>query len=182
MQYHGRGRGRILRTRILYRGQRLRILAQFQVGPGAYQGHFIAHARRQVVHLQCLQHFLLPTDRQQQIAQRHDVFGPRHPLLLRLAQRHLGGRVVALAQRRTAEKHVRGEEVRIRLERVLELDDGAGVVLLFEADQRVLVVAAGGIGGLHRRVGEQPDREQGRSEGGTMEHHGRPSDCRGARV
>ena len=93
---------------------------------------------------------------------RHRHFGTTHPEPQRFAKRHLGGAHIPVAQIGLRQQQLSGEHVAIFLQRVLELDDRTGEILLPKALQSIFIVTAGGSRiGLRRRAREQVDKPEG---------------------
>ena len=80
-------------------------------------------------------------------------------------QLELGGRRLTIGQKSLAQQHMHGQLVLVRLQRILQLQDGASDVALLVALQGVLVVARG-LGGVLGLSGGRADREQGREQAG----------------
>ena len=98
---------------------------------------------------------LAPPLQQIDACQRHRHLGTVDAESQSLTERHLGRADIPLAEVGARKQEVCRQHVPILLQRVLELDDGAGHVLGFKALQPILVVATRG-----RRIGMRSERQQ----------------------
>ena len=121
--------------------QRVFGLGQVGLGPGDQEQQFqprgIGQPRRGET---CVfQQRLALALRQHGLRQRHHDLGPVDAQLLCFVQCHFGRSHLAIGNQSPAEQHMHGQHAGVVLDRVLQLDDGALVILLLETDQRVFV-------------------------------------------
>ena len=162
--FGGQGDGRcgVKRAGLGEAALRLSTLSQRNMSRPAQGQHLQLLRPLQALGRNRFQQNLGPSLQQVDARHRHRHFGTTHAEPQRFAKRHLGRAHISVAQIGLRQQELSSQHIAIFLQRVLELDDRTGKILLPKALQSIFIVTAGRSRiGLRRRAREQVDKPKG---------------------